>query len=340
MTGLKDYKIGDLLMNTPKISVIVPVYNVEKYIHRCIDSLLAQTFTDFEIILVDDGSYDNSGKICDEYAVIDRRIKVLHKENGGVASARQTGTDAVKGEYVIHADPDDWVSSEMLKELYTKAKETDADVIICDYYLANVNDCRYVSQRPSLLTAESVLCDMFHGLHGSLWNKLVKQTCYTKYGLHFIPNVNFCEDVLIWVQLFRHKEIKISYLNKAFYFYFQGNSESITHSLTPQIILTTYKYHAFLENLMPSELKYIVKRTKMQFDLLLWKKKMLCNKEILSKGYSISDIMQCPYGIVEKTCYFFVVLNMPILARFILYIQSVWRIIKRRTGGIFKNINF
>ena len=94
----------------PKISVIVPVYNTEKYLHRCIDSILAQTFTDFELLLIDDGSKDNSGKICDEYAAKDNRIRVFHKENGGVSSARNLGLDQAQGEWITFVDSDDWVT--------------------------------------------------------------------------------------------------------------------------------------------------------------------------------------------------------------------------------------
>ena len=107
----------------PKISVIVPVYKAEAYLHRCIDSLLAQTFFDFEILLVDDGSPDRSGEICAEYARKDRRVRVFRKNNGGVSSARQCGIDNVVGEYSIHVDPDDWVEPTMLEELYEKAKK-------------------------------------------------------------------------------------------------------------------------------------------------------------------------------------------------------------------------
>lgn len=100
----------------PKISVIVPVYKAEAYLHRCVDSIIAQTFTDWELLLVDDGSPDRSGDICDEYASKDARIRVFHKENGGVSSARQKGLDEAIGEYTIHADPDDWVEPTMLEE--------------------------------------------------------------------------------------------------------------------------------------------------------------------------------------------------------------------------------
>lgn len=108
-------------MSSPKISIIVPVYNVEKYIRRCLDSIAGQTFTDWECICVDDGTPDASGKICDEYAQKDGRFVVIHKENGGVSSARNVGLDVAKGEYVTFCDSDDWVEKEMLEVFYNTA---------------------------------------------------------------------------------------------------------------------------------------------------------------------------------------------------------------------------
>ena len=107
-------------MMLPKVSVIVPIYKAEAYLNKCVDSLLVQTLKDFELLLIDDGSPDNSGEICDRYAQKDSRVRVFHKENGGVSSARQCGIDNAYGEYTIHTDPDDWVESTMLEELYEK----------------------------------------------------------------------------------------------------------------------------------------------------------------------------------------------------------------------------
>ena len=137
----------------PKISVIVPVYKAEEYLHRCVDSILAQSFTGFELILINDGSPDNSGAICDEYAQKDNRVKVIHKENGGVASARQCGIDNATGEYTIHADPDDWVEPTMLEELYNKAVEENADMVVCDFYVNTHKSCVYRTQQVSKETS-------------------------------------------------------------------------------------------------------------------------------------------------------------------------------------------
>ena len=121
----------------PLISVIVPVYNTEKYLPRCIDSILAQTFTDFELLLIDDGSTDKSGTICDEYAKKDKRIRVFHKENGGVSTARQLGIDKAIGIYSIHTDGDDWIEKDMLKDMYDKIIEKNADILIADFFINN-----------------------------------------------------------------------------------------------------------------------------------------------------------------------------------------------------------
>ena len=105
-------------MRTPLISVIIPVYNVEKYLRRCLDSVIAQTYQNLEIICVDDGSIDDSGKICDQYAVRDARIKVIHQENQGLSAARNRGIDAADGEYIAFVDSDDYILEDMFERLY------------------------------------------------------------------------------------------------------------------------------------------------------------------------------------------------------------------------------
>lgn len=215
---------------TPKISVIVPVYKAEAYLHRCVDSILAQTFQDFEVLLVDDGSPDRSGEICDEYARKDKRVRVFHKENGGVSSARQCGMDHARGEYTIHADPDDWVDPTMLEELYQKAKEEDADMVICDFYEERKNKTIYVRQQPSSLDHETVLCELFGHLWGSCWNKLVKCTRYKEFEIMFPLELSCCEDLYVNACL-AAEDIRIAYLDRAFYHYDQVvNINSILHS--------------------------------------------------------------------------------------------------------------
>ena len=115
----------------PTISVIVPVYKVEPYLRQCVDSILGQTFRDFELILVDDGSPDGCPAICDEYAEQDSRVKVIHKENGGLSSARNAGLDVAKGEYIAFVDSDDWIHPEMLDTMQNRIQQHHADMAIC-----------------------------------------------------------------------------------------------------------------------------------------------------------------------------------------------------------------
>ena len=117
----------------PKISIIVPVYNVEKYLEKCVRSILAQTFTDFELILVDDGSPDSSGAMCDQFAEQDQRVKVIHKENGGLSDARNAGIEIATGEYLGFVDSDDYIADDMYELLYTNIVK-DADLSICGIY--------------------------------------------------------------------------------------------------------------------------------------------------------------------------------------------------------------
>ena len=120
------------MVNIPKISVIIPVYNTEKYLRRCIDSVLAQTYQDFELLLIDDGSKDSSGAICDEYASQDTRVRVFHKENGGVSSARNLGLDHARGEWITFVDADDWMADDMLQQMLDTADAEGADVVLAD----------------------------------------------------------------------------------------------------------------------------------------------------------------------------------------------------------------
>lgn len=222
--------ISETYMNNPAISVIVIAYNAEKYIKRCMDSLLAQTFRDFEIVAVNDGSTDKTLKILEEYAAKDNRVKIISKPNGGVASARQAGMDAAIGEYTIHADSDDFVEPDMLECMHKKALEENADMVIADYIAIRPHGEEYCSQKPRSLESESLFCQMFRGLHGSLWNKLIRRECYQKYNVKFVPGMNCCEDQFVVMILINHN-IKVSYLNKAFYHYDKSqNNNSITNA--------------------------------------------------------------------------------------------------------------
>lgn len=164
----------------PELSIIVPVYKVEKYLPKCIDSILAQTFRDFELILIDDGSPDNCGAICDEYAAWDSRIKVIHQVNAGVSAARNAGLDIASGTYLGFVDSDDWIEPEMYETMIATAIEKQVDVVACGI--------KHFSERGELLFEELLseqaytseqLCASIYGMPnhigGCIWNKIVRR---------------------------------------------------------------------------------------------------------------------------------------------------------------------
>lgn len=201
------------------VSIIVPVYKAENYLSRCVNSILKQTFSDFELILIDDGSPDNSGKICEDYAQKDKRIIVIHQENQGVSAARQKGLDNATGDYVIHADPDDWVEPDWLETLYHEAERTKADMVMCDFERVYSDKTFYCSQKPISLKNEDILNDLIsEKIWGSCWNKLVRLECFHKYNVHFHPEMNLWEDLYVNCMLLIH-DIKVAYVAKALYHY-------------------------------------------------------------------------------------------------------------------------
>ncbi len=204
---------------SPKISIIIPIYKAEKYLHKCVDSILSQTFKDFELLLIDDGSPDNSGKICDEYAAKDSRIRVFHKKNGGVGSARQFGLDNAFGEYTINADPDDWVEVTMLEELYKKAKENDSDVVMCDYWIEYQSQQKLCKLNITDTSCNGLIRRLVSGsLHGSLCNKLIRRDFITSNNIRFAKGLNICEDLTMCLMVLNHGA-KVEYLDSAFYHY-------------------------------------------------------------------------------------------------------------------------
>ena len=238
---------------TPKISVIVPVYKAEAYLHRCLDSLLAQTFTDYEVLLVDDGSPDHSGEICDAYAARDSRIKVFHKENGGVSSARQYGMERAQGEYTIHADPDDWIEPDMLAELYREAIEENADMVICDFFENKKEEELYRVQKPSSLEPDAVLRQLLgQQLLGACWNKLLRRQLVQDFGIRFPLDVILWEDLLVNCLFLTH-EVKVAYLPKAFYHYDVGiNEHSLIKKPLKEILMQEQVLYRLLEKKLPA----------------------------------------------------------------------------------------
>lgn len=210
------------------ISVIVPIYKAENYLRKCVDGILQQTFTDFQLILVDDGSPDKSGEICDEYAQRDSRVITIHKANGGLTSARKCGMEHAEGKYSIHIDPDDWVEPTLLEDLYQEIVKAEADMVICDFWEHCDGEVEYSKQEPQNLDHSEVMKEMFSTLKGTMWNKLIRTSCYQQCNIQFHEDLVVIEDLFLMFQFLLHP-LKISYIPKALYHYERNtNPNSLT----------------------------------------------------------------------------------------------------------------
>lgn len=204
-----------------KVSIIVPVYNVEVYLERCVKSIINQTYTNIEILLVDDGSTDKSGILCDEFAECDERIAVFHKENGGLSDARNYGIDRAAGEYLIFVDSDDYIHPQMVEALYKAQNITDADVTACDY----TRDIDVISkihiEDYSLLGIrtfdrdEAMNSVSANGIHVMAWNKLYKKKLFENIRY---PKGRIHEDEWILHHLLWECE-KVAVISEKLYFY-------------------------------------------------------------------------------------------------------------------------
>lgn len=201
------------------ISIIVPIYGVEPYLRKCLDSIVNQTYQNLEIILVDDGSPDHCGAICDEYAAQDGRIKVIHKPNGGVSSARNAGLDAATGAWIGWVDPDDWVELDMFAYLLENALRYKADIAVCSHHeLTQGRSIFYGWETPCVLNREQAMEALLiadYPLQNFSWDKLWRRELWE--GVRF-PGVTIFEDIRVVYRLFQRVE-QIVCLPEAKYYY-------------------------------------------------------------------------------------------------------------------------
>lgn len=269
----------------PLISIITPVYKAESYLKRFFESVLNQTFTDFELILIDDASPDKSGQICDSYQLLDTRIKTLHNQiNKGVSASRQIGFNHVQGKYMIHLDPDDWIEIDMLEKIYNEASLSNSDLVITDFFI-HKEDITIKKQKPSQLDAKHILHDLFYHLHGSLCNKLIKVDICKQLKISFPNQINYGEDLLFLIQLLKKKpDLKISYIPKAFYHYdLQTNSNSLTRNYTLETLEQRKKFVSILEQILNSEKeKYLIYRVKEEIKIEAFRNNLLTKNEFIT----------------------------------------------------------
>lgn len=209
-------------MEKETISVIVPVYNVADYLEECVISIINQTYKNLEIILVDDGSTDNSSKICDDFSKKETRIKVIHKENGGIGKARNSGVELATGEYLAFIDSDDCIKETFIEELYKLLKETDSDIAGCRFYRNVPNTTDYVYPKESedynfVTDSEGIMKRLYNdmGVFCVVWNKLYKKDIIKK---HPFTDIKIAEDAYI-MREYMFEAKKIAWTSKALYMY-------------------------------------------------------------------------------------------------------------------------
>lgn len=218
-----------------KISIVMPVYNVEPYIRKCLDSVINQTYSNLEIICIDDGSTDNSGKICDEYVEKDRRIRVFHKHNGGVSSARNIGLNNLTGDYVGFVDPDDWIEPDMYEILMNASLNSNADISASNYtkdtaessvIMTNTEAIGSLPFNRDKLILYAFKRDYYRGFGAYLCTKLFKSELIN--GLLFDENISVGEDIIFFAQAAVKTRTAV-YTDKPLYRYFQ-REVSLFHS--------------------------------------------------------------------------------------------------------------
>lgn len=275
-----------------KITVIIPVYNVEQFLARCIDSIRNQSYKNLEILLIDDGSTDKSAKICDEYAEIDERIRVIHQENKGIASVRNLGVSQATGNYIFWIDSDDYVSGEIIFVLYSNLKRYHADMSICEFKKGNEID--YVFSQNNTDTCIEFTAQYAHEMlyknnHTAFviaasWAKLIKKELYE--GLVY-PEGKLFEDIYMSHYLIQRCS-KIIYIDKVLYYYYQWPDSILGKTLRIEKLdyLDAFKDRiSFYQNLNNAKL---LEMARIQYlHSLIWEysrvKNILHNKELMKK---------------------------------------------------------
>ena len=247
----------------PTVSIIIPVYNAEKTIGRCIDSILNQDYTDFELLLVNDGSADDSGAICDAYAARDSRIRVFHQTNSGVSASRNLALDHAKGMYLQFLDSDDWITTDATGSLVQAMEDGPCDMVVSDFYRV-VGD--RVSQKgdieeDGILSREEYAAHMMENpadfYYGVLWNKLYRRSIVEKHHLRMNPQISWCEDFMFNLEYIRHAE-HFRAIQIPIYYYVKTKgslaSQSMSISKTVKMKLTVFEdYHRFFKAVLDEE---------------------------------------------------------------------------------------
>ena len=236
----------------PTVSIIVPVYNAEKFLNRCVDSILGQEYRDFELILVDDGSRDMSGSICDAYAKTDERVVVIHKENSGVSDTRNQGIERAKGTYLQFVDSDDWLTPDATKLMVRAAEEHGCDMVISDFYrvVGDMVSRKGDIESDCVIDREEFASFMMENpadyYYGVLWNKLYRRDLVNRFGIRMDAEISWCEDFMFNLEYIRYAA-SFQALPIPIYYYVKTKgslaNQNLTISNTVKMKLTVFEYY-------------------------------------------------------------------------------------------------
>ncbi|WP_270424946.1 glycosyltransferase family 2 protein [Anaerostipes hadrus] len=286
------------------ISIVVPVYNVENYLDRCVKSIIAQVYTNIEIILVDDGSSDNSGKICEKWKEKDKRIIVIHKKNGGLSSARNAGIEIAKGKYIAFVDSDDYISKNMYSELYRVLKQNNSDIAICGRKYVWDNGkryCRYhYDKRIENYSSKEAIREMnsFRKFDMAAWDKLYRTSLFE--NIRF-PEGKLSEDYYIMYKLFLKSKKVVYYAYPLYYYYQRQNSITKNKKINFDFINAAYDQMIEVSRAVP-ELKSCVSIAYASANMTVYnfhiKNKVKCTKENKKK---MKKAVRCNFKYICKS---------------------------------------
>ncbi len=247
----------------PQVSIIVPVFNAKASLRRCVDSILGQEFQDFELILVDDGSSDGSGAICDAYRIQDRRVQTVHKENSGVSDARNLAIALARGEYLQFADSDDWITPDATRLMVRAAREYNCDLVITDFYrvvggrVSHKGDIDTDGVMSRETFAEHMMENPADFYYGVLWNKLYRRSIIKDHGLQMDSRISWCEDFMFNLEYIRYAHVFYA-LRTPVYYYVRtkgslvSQSMSLTRSVKTKRMVFDY-YNSLYKHILDEE---------------------------------------------------------------------------------------
>ncbi|MFK9089947.1 glycosyltransferase family 2 protein [Bacillus salipaludis] len=265
-----------------KVSVVVIAYNIEHYIKKCLESIMNQTFEDLEVVVVNDGSTDQTLMEIEKVATLDSRIRVIDKENGGAMEARYSGFKSSKGNYILFVDGDDWIHKETVERLHKNAMEENCDIVLYNYYLVYKDNLKpsksYTDQLHKI--DDNLKCSLLCYITPSLWAKFIKRSFLIDNKIDFPNNLSYAEDLAMVINLFICKP-KISILDKNLYYYLQ-REDSITKSLDNRVFDIPRAVNYIRSNLIKEGL---YQKYKEEFDYLAYTH-IFYNKIICTNNYN------------------------------------------------------